>query len=202
MYIKKFVESGVGQYRRTDPCGWYFFENGFTDSGINDIKEYGESLDFGDGVLAESANVDYNVRKSRTAWIDINPDTEWIFDRITEMVLEANHEMWGYDLYGCEESIQYAKYFGGIQDSDFYDWHIDCSESQNQRKISVIVQLTDPSEYEGGDVHFKIGPGSTIFPKEKATVFIFPSYCLHKVEPITSGMRESLVLWVSGPPYR
>lgn len=69
------------------------------------------------------------------------------------------------------------------------------------RKLSLVCQLSDPSEYEGGE--FQINPGGSILVPErtKGTVIIFPSYLVHRVAPVTKGTRRSLVLWVEGPAF-
>ena len=66
---------------------------------------------------------------------------------------------------------------------------------------SIVVQLTDPSEYEGGDLEILTTENPFWAAKEKGSCILFPSFCLHKVHPVTKGLRNSLVLWVSGPPF-
>ena len=116
------------------------------------------------------------------------------------MIVEANQKMWKFDLSTMNESIQYTEYYGSQEGG--YDWHMDCGiEIQNQRKISVTVQLSDSNEYEGGDLQFNIGKEMTA-PSQKGAAILFPSFYLHRVTPVTSGIRKSFVLWVGGEPYR
>jgi PKHD-type hydroxylase len=75
----------------------------------------------------------------------------------------------------------------------------------NRRKLSLTVQLSDPSEYEGGDFHIWYGGDEGQFitmPKEKGTVLIFPSFLMHRVTPVTKGTRKALVFWTGGEPYK
>ena len=72
----------------------------------------------------------------------------------------------------------------------------------SRRKISITVQLSDPSEYEGGDLQIKINAGQSDTPKGLGNVVIFPSYLLHRVTPVTKGLRRSLVLWITGPAFK
>jgi PKHD-type hydroxylase len=66
------------------------------------------------------------------------------------------------------------------------------------RKISLVVQMSDPEDYEGGSLELNTG-GPIVEPtKTKGSVIIFPSYLLHRVTPVTSGLRKSLVLWAGG----
>ena len=116
------------------------------------------------------------------------------------MIVEANDIMWKFDLSHMSEKIQYTEYYGNNEGG--YEWHMDCGvDIQNQRKVSVTVQLSDSSEYEGGDLEFNIGRELTA-QRGIGTAVIFPSFYLHRVTPVTSGIRKSFVLWVGGEPYR
>lgn len=116
------------------------------------------------------------------------------------MIFEANEMMWKMNITHMREEIQYTEYYDN--NSGGYEWHMDCGKGiQNQRKISVTVQLSDPDEYEGGDLEFNIGKEITA-PRGKGNVVIFPSFFLHRVTPVTKGTRKSFVLWVGGEPYR
>jgi PKHD-type hydroxylase len=72
----------------------------------------------------------------------------------------------------------------------------------SNRKLSITVQLSDPSEYEGGELQFMINQHIITAPKEKGTAIIFPSFALHRVTPVTKGARKSIVGWIGGPPYK
>ena len=70
------------------------------------------------------------------------------------------------------------------------------------RKLSLSLQLTDPSQYEGCDLQFQGGRRIETAPRTRGALIAFPSYVLHRVTPITRGVRKSLVCWVSGPEFR
>jgi PKHD-type hydroxylase len=70
------------------------------------------------------------------------------------------------------------------------------------RKLSFSVMLTDPEEYEGGELLLKIDSFPITPPNKKGTVIFFPSYVLHEVTPVTKGTRKTLVGWVLGPKFR
>ena len=73
----------------------------------------------------------------------------------------------------------------------------------NKRKLAMTVQLSDPSEYEGGDFEIWFGgKEAQIVPREKGDVIIFPAFCMHRVRPITRGQRKCLVFWTGGRPLR
>ena len=118
------------------------------------------------------------------------------------MVSEANDVLWHFELGELKEQIQYTEYY---EDGGHYDFHLDVGGGDpiNQRKISITVQLSDGSEYEGGDFQMlRGGIEPETLPKKKGAVIIFPSYILHRVTPVTAGTRKSLVLWIGGGSYK
>jgi len=69
------------------------------------------------------------------------------------------------------------------------------------RKLSLVLQLSDPKDYEGGELILHLSEEPTVVPKKQGYVTIFPSFVLHEVTPVTSGTRHSLVSWISGKPF-
>jgi len=96
------------------------------------------------------------------------------------------------------EHMQFLLY--SSNENGFYDWHLDrgLSGSSSLRKLSMTVQLTEASDYNGGYLDIMTGRNHTSMPKTKGVVSIFPSYMLHRVSPVTNGERESIVLWFTG----
>jgi PKHD-type hydroxylase len=144
------------------------------------------------------------IRKSSTAWVT---DFE-IKENILNIAHSYNQNFFNFDLYQNQNpDIQFTQYHE--LDQDHYNWHIDCATGEeftySQRKLSFILNLTDPEEYEGGDVIFKVSSRDEIpseIIKKKGTVIVFPSFLLHKVTPVTKGCRNSLVTWLWGPSFR
>ena len=99
-----------------------------------------------------------------------------------------------------DENIQFTEYDSAYD--GYYDWHIDTGgkELSSNRKLSMSVQLSDPSEYEGGEL--QVVKETNVLKKNRGSAFIFPSYLLHRVTPVTKGTRYSLVCWISGHPFR
>ena len=107
-----------------------------------------------------------------------------------------------FDLYTILDDIQYTEYYATKK--GHYGWHQDIGSGWlSKRKVSITVQLSGPDEYEGGDLEYwRGGDGCETAPKDKGLVFIFPSYMMHRVTPVTKGIRRSFVLWVGGEHYR
>lgn len=140
------------------------------------------------------------VRITRTAWIAPGPDTKWIYDRMQGVVRALNDRTYQFDLRGFSENFQYTIYHG--TEGGHYDWHVDQGALNIQRKLSLSLQLSDSSQYEGCDLQFHAGNKIETAPRERGTVIAFPSYVLHRVTPVVSGTRKSLVVWVTGPKFK
>lgn len=144
------------------------------------------------------------VRKSKIFWIPMIESWRTLYEKILVTVGECNDRIFKFDLTRMAENLQYTEYEESYQ--GHYSWHYDVGGNQidSGRKLSIVVQLSDPSEYEGGELHIICGDDKeyNIAPKEKGTMIIFPSYLRHRVTPVTKGKRCSLVTWINGPPFR
>jgi PKHD-type hydroxylase len=70
------------------------------------------------------------------------------------------------------------------------------------RKLSFVLQLSDPKDYKGGELQIHLGEEPTVMKKEQGALFAFPSPTLHEVTAITKGRRYSLVGWITGKPFK
>ena len=93
--------------------------------------------------------------------------------------------------------IELIRYASG----DFFDWHVDVASSDgiNWRKLTFSVQLSEPEDYAGGTLEF-CGTDQSAASRERGTLIAFPSFCMHRVQPVTRGIRYALVGWLYGPP--
>ena len=140
------------------------------------------------------------IRDSEICWIRLSNETQWIYDKLSNIALEVNRLCWEFDIHGFNESCQYAIY---SEPNGHYNPHSDIDGKGHpviSRKVSIVVQLSSPSDYEGGTLVLQ--PGNKATPKGLGLTAIFPSYLLHEVTPVTSGTRNSLVAWISGPPFK
>ena len=100
-------------------------------------------------------------------------------------------EKWIYDILEepiyTPEIIQITTYNEG----EYYNWHKDGS-GFGFRKLSLTIQLNDPSEYEGGEFEFK---DFGVMKLEKGDACLFAPNLLHRVKPVTKGVRHSVVSW-------
>ncbi len=192
LYTRKELASSL-----QDPGNYYVFKQGFTDDEIRTIARLAESMP---GKTADVGVVDETYRRSHIKWLPRSAETEFVYSKLARYVKEANARCWQFDLVGFGEDIQFGLY--DEDDRGHYDWHLDCGSQTNWRKLSVSVQLSDPSDYDGGALEFFTSRAIRRAPAEKGTCIVFPSYFLHRVTPVTRGKRLSLVVWISGPPFR
>jgi len=189
------------QRTNVNHLNYYYFTDAFTPEEIVKIIEIGESqvMQSGTTVSNELEPTVNDYRLSEISWINDNPESQWIYQKISHYAKIANKEMWNFDLWDYYDSLQYTKYYGN---GGHYDWHADLGPGISNRKLSCVLQLSTPEEYEGGDLEMNPGGGVISVPKRLGTLCFFPSFLLHRVTPLTSGVRKSLVTWISGANFR
>lgn len=107
---------------------------------------------------------------------------------------------WNFILTG-QEDTQIARYKS--VDNGFYDWHMDAFPPKDgiQRKLTCVILLNDPSEFEGGVLQFKGMEERVVLPKI-GSIVVFPSFIEHRVTPVTKGVRYTAVVWGVGPSFK
>lgn len=178
---------------------YYWFKNGFSKEHLNRLSKDIESIPFVDATTFTEPNP--TIRKSKVKWIPQNETFEWLYDLIKELAVEAN-SIWKFDIHTIIENIQYTEYYAA--DNGHYTWHQDIGPGNaSKRKISVTIQLSDATEYEGGDLQIWRGGNSIqTAPRGAGVSVLFPSYMMHRVSPMKRGIRKSLVLWIGGSHYK
>ena len=138
---------------------------------------------------------DYRV--GEIAWIEPDADAHWLYHRLGVMFLQINAS-YGFELTGFAEGLQYASYGPG----QYFGWHADIGPGTTSlRKLSLTIQLSDPVDYDGGALQFHGGADMPAARAQGSATF-FPSFLAHQVEPVTRGVRHSLVAWGYGPAFR
>jgi PKHD-type hydroxylase len=183
-----------------EPFVWW--ENGFTEQELNWLQEQAIKADQqaqvgggADGVTLKQ------VRRSQISWLGKAQDTAWVFEKLGHIASALNAQYYRFDLTGFGERLQLTNYDQSEQ--GMYGWHVDYGgKASPSRKLSLVLQLTDPSQYEGGNLQILTGGQPQNVRKQRGLVAAFPSYVLHQVTPVTSGNRQSLVAWISGPAFK
>tara|TARA_R110000851_G_scaffold46581_1_gene113289 strand:+ start:231 stop:863 length:633 start_codon:yes stop_codon:yes gene_type:complete len=204
---------------------YYFFQSAIPERICDDIVKYAKQTKDKIAKIGKYKNTKKlnekeikdlkEVRDSNVVWLN---DT-WIYKEIHPLLNNANvNAGWNFD-WDFSESCQFTKYKKG----QFYNWHCDSYiepyNNQNNpldpmnhkiRKLSISVNLSDPKDYKGGEIQFdfrnteskkiEIKTCKEILPK--GSLIVFPSFVWHRVSPVTSGERNSLVLWNLGYPFK
>ncbi len=159
------------------------------------IIELGLSLPQVNGAVGNEV-VDTTLRRSTVAWIEHKKENAWMWDKLAPLVQMMNKKYYNFNLVGFLECAQFTEY---DDIGSHYTWHMDYGSGLlSRRKLSLVVQLTDESEYEGGHLELFYSKEPLRAGKGLGNLIIFPSYTMHRVTPLVSGKRYSLVLWVSG----
>ncbi len=188
------------QRNNTNHLNYYYFTDEFTPEEIIEIRKIGDNSPKEKGTtVSDDKNIVNEYRISDISWLGDNSETNWIYKKISDLAKIANREMWNFDIWGYHDSLQYTIYYG---DGGHYDWHADLGPGISNRKLSVVLQLSDPSEYEGGELEMNPGGNLLVVPKKLGLICFFPSFLLHRVKPLTSGTRRSLVTWLCGANFR
>jgi PKHD-type hydroxylase len=147
--------------------------------------------------------VDKGTRMTDIAWFTPCEKTRHIWEKIVNTIAQVNAQFFHFDLTGCYEPAQLGIY--KADDGGHYNWHIDGMSSPltTPRKLSMALMLSDPSEFEGGELQLITVNDDVISVEQKqGRAYFFPSYILHRVAPVTKGIRRSLVLWAGGPSFK
>jgi PKHD-type hydroxylase len=186
---------------------WLMWESYFAKDMCEKIIESAKTIPEQDAAVGfEDPSVTQDTRRSKIRWIQRNhTDLRWVIDEVEHLVHVANRNAFGVDITKLFE-LQFTEY-----SSDYlghYKWHNDINWDEpiaTQRKLSVVIQLSDPKDYEGGDFEMQplyLEPPHEEPLKKQGTALVFPSFLMHKVNPVTRGVRHSLVGWMEGPKWR
>jgi|APGre2960657404_1045060.scaffolds.fasta_scaffold111720_1 PKHD-type hydroxylase len=140
------------------------------------------------------------VRKCQVKWLRVNEECSWVYKRLVDAIYRVNSQYFNLNLYGIE-TLQYTIY--NAADSEFYGPHKDTFPDVTNRlirKLTFSIQLSDPSEYEGGELVTDAILSPNVESKAAGDVIFFLSDLVHEAKPVTKGVRHVLVGWVVGPP--
>lgn len=172
----------------------------FTSAEIDSIVELGLQLRLDDSVTILS---DTERRRSTNAWVYPTAESQWLYNKMHQVINEINMQFFRFDI-NMIEPFQFAQY--DASRSEFYGKHLDSTYGEMNpsasRKLSVTLQLTDETGYDGGELQLYQSEQPLVAPKKKGMLVVFPSFIMHEVTPVTRGTRHSLVTWCHGPLFK
>lgn len=175
-------------------------ENSLTAEELMWIDNLVKLYPYQEATISPDRTTEDAIRKSKIKWITLDEKSHWLYEKLALMAHRCNIDNWKFNLHAMIDDIQYTEYH---DDGGHYTWHMDIGPLDlNQRKVSITIQLSDADEYEGGELQLLHPHDPIIAQKKKGTAVLFPSFLIHRVTPVTKGIRRSLVLWVGGDSYK
>lgn len=184
-----------------------FLDGKFEEKEIKKIRKYCDRLG---GLQTAKVGSDVgqentNIRKSEIKFFNPNDNNGWIFTKIRDGIEKINDNYYGFDLVGFDH-IQYTEYNSS---GSKYDFHMDMFAGMNQqrsltRKLTAVLLLSHSEEYTGGEFQImESGPDNiNTIQQKQGRLLVFPSFMIHRVAPVITGVRRSLVVWCVGPKFR
>ena len=198
-------------YRRDNMAPFYVLDDIFTNEELDKITRYCQQMGTEKASVVQSRGNTVTDDKLRKSDILIHPATlenRWIFDRVVEAFEAANRDAYNFDLDGFNV-FQYSEY---NDKGAHYEYHMDVSfASVNDRfiigrKLSLSIMLNDQSEFTGGEFQMIIDSQTIAnpitVPHKRGRFVFFPAFIVHRVAPVITGTRRSLVFWALGPKFR
>jgi PKHD-type hydroxylase len=179
-----------------------YYKDCLNEEMISRVVEIGDNLEPQTAKIGIEGSLANEIRKGSIHWIPANEEYAWLYRNLTDIILAANEKYFKFDLVHLD-MLQYSVYNKGDRYVKHLDSHMNgAAPGKYSRKLSFSLQLSDPSEYEGGELSLLYQEEPFYASKEKGTITFFPSYTLHEVLPVTKGTRKALVGWVSGPLFK
>jgi PKHD-type hydroxylase len=126
--------------------------------------------------------------------------TGFPFESIKNITKEANSKIFDFNLLGIIDQ-DYPQLFRYSKD-DYYNWHVEINPLAPSRKLSFIINLSDSSEYTGGDIEFLNTNLENTLVNTKGSIIIFPSFLPYQIKPVLSGNRVLVVGHVHGSVFK
>ena len=185
------------------PC---IFEGAFGDVELRRLRKQVEHLSEEEALTSGDTRFgsadEYSERIAKQKGIPMVEDFAWLYSKFESLCMQANFNFnWNFEMTGMFEPAIYLTYDGKVKGK--YDYHMDVGGDgpMSYRKISATLLVND--DYEGGELVFQGAPKPDKEPPLKAgTIIYFPSFMIHSVQPVTKGIRNSVVLWLHGKPYK
>lgn len=152
------------------------------------------------GVGMNGTTYEYSrLRQCEVTYVGNNDHTKWVHDICEAAMVEAN-KVWNFDIRDFSQPMRMMDYRAG---DHFGSWHQDHGPGKTcYRKLTIVVQLSDPDDYEGGMFEIAGGEVPEEYHQNRGAAIVFPTYYYHRVDPITSGRRRTIVHRAIGPHFR
>lgn len=179
----------------------------FTEKDLIQIENYCSQDELKSSTTVGQGEDCESIRKSKLNFYEKNERNSWIFDKFNYVVESLNNQYYNFDLYGYDK-FQYTVY--NSENEGKYDWHMDTilddlteGPERSTRKLSLVMLLSEPGkDFTGGEFQIMKDLEPITIDMHKGKIISFPSFMIHRVKPVLTGIRKSIVIWVEGPKFR
>lgn len=175
-----------------------WWEGAFTEEELDKLQTLAKEQSI--PAIVGSGVYNPDIRRSSVGWLSAVEEYKWVFERLSTVISDLNASFYGFDLLGFGEPLQLTNY--SYENSGNYSWHQDFGGKTVSRKLSLVLQLSHPEEYEGGNLQLLTAKEPTTIERKRGLISVFPAWTLHQVTPVTKGNRQTLVAWITGPAFK
>jgi len=172
--------------------------NVFSKEECSKIITYATQQDFQKAVTVRPER-NYMRASTNVHWLHPKDEIAWVYERLASLVLNLNEKYFKFNIFGLNESLQFTHYH---KKGACYRKHVDRGHNRPVRKLSVSIQLTESSLYEGCDLLLYNEETPYTCKRDIGSATVFPSYTLHEVTELQQGERFALVTWVTGESFK
>lgn len=171
---------------------------------INDSKLIPEQ----DGIIGGGVNgvVNNEVRRSKVRFISSEDSRfTYLFDILWKTAIQANRDFFNIHITRLNfvQVAEYdAAYLGEYKVHQDVFWTNDNEDPTHHRKLSCVINLSDPESYVGGNLEL-VHTGTQLDKDTElqGSIIYFPSLFMHKANPVIRGTRYSVAAWFEGPKW-
>jgi len=182
--------------RKSPPFAWW--DGAFTNEELDWLQQ--KAKEATQEALVCGDKLDTAHRRTKLNWLYSCAENKWLYEKLSDVAARLNADHYGFDLTGFGEALQMTNY--SSEDQGEYKWHQDSGSNGPCRKLSLVLQLSEPQDYEGGNLEILTSIDPKVVEKKRGLLAVFPSWTLHQVTPVISGSRQTLVAWISGPDFK
>lgn len=184
-----------------------WWDGAFSNEELDRLEQYCLNLKLDNG---KTVGPTEDFRNSKINFVKRDNDNVWIFEKFNGVINELNDLYYNFNLYGYD-SFQYTTY--DAIEMGKYDWHMDLTlgrdlqetmHSESTRKLSLVMLLNRPEiDFTGGEFQINTGAeqAAETLDLVRGKIYAFPSFIPHRVKPVLTGIRKSIVIWVEGPKF-
>ena len=177
------------------------YSNGFSEGEMGKLDDYLSTLKLSGAAVGSGKPAIESVRISDVSFFTPE-ELPWFSIKMHEIINKINRDWFKVNISEFPEGFQYTVYEGSAK--GHYNWHADSNGDPAQsttRKLSMILMLSEYTDYKGGAFQERLSGAIVSHKLNRGDILVIPSYALHRVKPVLSGTRKTIVSWLGGPQW-